>query len=384
MEPIKVTGVIESLDWDDRGVGRLKLANPDVPPVYVKELQKFLLPKGLKKGDLVTVAGNLDRDCIFLTSIERGEAASAGSADQNGFQTQSFPPLPEQPPETNLAFSLKEQLDRIDEKFGQEIYNGFYESRLKIEIGMWQKGKAVSGFRGVNTDTSYRDLAKLTGRNNEDLKRWNDLYDKYRDYDRFLKEHAEPTAKAWTEKVMRQRGKLQSAETHALPSGKFAVIYADPPWQYEFSKSESRSIEAHYSTLTTDQICSLKIPANDDAVLFLWSPAPKIEDALTVMTAWRFRYLTHFVWTKDKIGMGYWARAQHELLLVGDKGEVSPPNEATRFPSVVSAPRLDHSAKPPVFYEMIEKMFPDQKKIELFARGPERKGWVFWGIEVEQ
>jgi len=287
------------------------------------------------------------------------------------------------PPKTELALSLKEQLDKIDEKFGREIYNGFYESRLKIEIGMWQKGKVIGEVTGGKIP-SWRSLEQETGRDHKSLKEWYDLYDKYREYDRFLKEHAEPTAKAWTEKVMRQRGKLPSAETQALPFGKFAVVYADPPWHYDFSKSDSRSIEAHYATLTTDQICNLKIPTDDDAVLFLWSPAPKIEDALTVMTTWGFRYLTHFVWTKDKIGMGYWARAQHEILLVGDKGEVSPPDEAARFSSVVSAPRLEHSAKPSVFYEMIEKMFPDQKKIELFARGPERKGWVFWGIEVER
>jgi intein-encoded DNA endonuclease-like protein len=50
------------------------------------------------------------------------------------------------PPKTELALSLKEQLDKIDEKFGREIYNGFFESRLKIEIGMWEKGKAICDF----------------------------------------------------------------------------------------------------------------------------------------------------------------------------------------------------------------------------------------------
>ena len=384
---MKVSGTVERdppIFWDDRGIGLLKLVERD-KPIRIKELQRPDLPKDLKQGEKITAEINEDDRYYSLISLERERAASQ-TVPQTGSITApdaTQAPLAEQPPKPNLAFSLKEQLDEIDQKFGQEIYNGFYESRLKIEIGMWQKGRVIGEFTGGKIP-SWRNLEQETGRDHKSLKDWYDLYDKYRNYDRFLKEHAEPTAKAWTEKVMRQRGKLPSAETQALPFGKFAVVYADPPWHYDFSKSDSRSIEAHYATLTTDQICNLKIPADDDAVLFLWSPAPKIEDALTVMTTWGFRYLTHFVWTKDKIGMGYWARAQHEILLVGDKGEVSPPDEAARFPSVVSAPRLEHSAKPPVFYEMIEKMFPDQKKIELFARGPERKGWVFWGIEVER
>jgi len=248
-------------------------------------------------------------------------------------------------------------------------------------------GRKVKNKVAVNTPLStagsWSSLERETGRDREDLKRWHDLYKKHPDYEQYLREYGRPAAETWARKILAPR-LAELTENLPLPEGKFTIIYADPPWQYEFSKSDSRSIEEHYPTLTTDQICSLKIPADDDAALFLWSPAPKIEDALTVMAAWGFRYLTHFVWTKDKIGMGYWARAQHEILLVGDKGEVSPPDEAARFSSVVSAPRLEHSAKPPVFYEMIEKMFPDQKKIELFARGPERKGWVFWGIEVER
>jgi len=47
-----------------------------------------------------------------------------------------------------LTVPLKDQLDKIDKKFGREIYTGFYESRLKIEIGRWEKGKVVSDFRG--------------------------------------------------------------------------------------------------------------------------------------------------------------------------------------------------------------------------------------------
>ena len=77
---------------------------------------------------------------------------------------------------------------------------------------------------------------------------------------------------------------------------------------------------------------------------------------------------------KKKSGMGYWFRGQHELLLVGTKGEMSPPGEYARPASIIRAPRSKHSAKPDVVYEIIEKMYPKSAKVELFARR-ERDGW---------
>ena len=41
-----------------------------------------------------------------------------------------------------------------------------------------------------------------------------------------------------------------------------------------------------------------------------------------------------------------------------------------------------HSKKPLVAYEMIESMFPEGNKIELFARNY-RHNWDVWGNEVE-
>lgn len=74
-----------------------------------------------------------------------------------------------------------------------------------------------------------------------------------------------------------------------------------------------------------EEIKTLSIPSADNAVLFLWATAPKLKEALEVMEAWGFEYRTNAVWDKEIIGMGYWFRGQHELLLVGVKGEFSPP-----------------------------------------------------------
>jgi len=167
-----------------------------------------------------------------------------------------------------------------------------------------------------------------------------------------------------------------------LPQAIFSVIYADPPWQYDFSKSTSRSIESHYPTMPLRDICELPIPADLNAILFLWATNPKIREALTVIESWGFEYRTNMVWVKDKIGMGYYVRGQHELLLIARKGELPPPDEANRVASVLYAPRVGHSRKPDTVYGIIEKMYPNQHYIELFAT-QKREGWESWGNKVE-
>jgi N6-adenosine-specific RNA methylase IME4 len=48
---------------------------------------------------------------------------------------------------------------------------------------------------------------------------------------------------------------------------------------------------------------------------------------------------------------------------------------------LITAPRGQHSAKPVAFAEMIERLYPNVPKLEMFARSA-RKGWDVWGAEV--
>lgn len=162
--------------------------------------------------------------------------------------------------------------------------------------------------------------------------------------------------------------------------GKFPVIYADPPWRYEFAETENREIENHYPTMTIDDICAMDISeiSTDDSVLFMWATSPKLEEALRVINAWGFTYVTCAIWDKEKIGMGYYFRQQHELLLVAKKGNIPAPIPAARVKSVLSYKRGEHSSKPEEFYSIIEDMYPEYKKLELFCRSP-RVGWSVWG-----
>lgn len=170
----------------------------------------------------------------------------------------------------------------------------------------------------------------------------------------------------------------------ALPTSRYSVIYADPPWQYDFSVSDSREIENQYPTMPVNEICALPIPgiAAGDCVMFMWATSPKLVEAMQVLTAWGFTYKTCMVWVKDKIGMGYYARQQHELLLIATQGNLPTPDPGNRPASVIKAPRGEHSAKPAVVYELLERMYPNLNKIELFSRNA-RAGWKAWGNQAD-
>ena len=167
----------------------------------------------------------------------------------------------------------------------------------------------------------------------------------------------------------------------ALETGqRFPVIYADPPWQYERPVSHSRKIENQYPVMTLEAIQSLPVMeiATDSAILFMWATSPKLEESLSVMGCWGFTYRSCAVWDKQVMGMGYWFRQQTELLLVGIRGQMPAPSPSSRAPSLISEKRQKHSQKPDRVYVIIEAMYPDLPKIELFCRQP-RPGWVSFG-----
>ena len=168
-----------------------------------------------------------------------------------------------------------------------------------------------------------------------------------------------------------------------LPKKKYQVIYADPPWKYEFPPMgmTKKSIEYHYPTMTTEEIKDLNIPSDDNAVLFLWATSPKLSETFEVIKEWGFTYKTCMIWDKKSIGMGYWCRNQHELLLIATKGHISPPIPELRVSSVYQERKTKHSKKPNFFRYYIDKCFPNYKKIELFARD-RFEGWDAWGNEL--
>ena len=170
-----------------------------------------------------------------------------------------------------------------------------------------------------------------------------------------------------------------------LPTDRrYPIIYADPPWQYDFSPSNDRSVENHYPTMPIEEILALSAEelATPDAMLFLWAPPSFIKKGIATLEAWGFELATSMVWVKDRIGTGIYVRQRHEYLLLGKRGQPITPRPGSQPDSVIEAPRQKHSAKPDQIYDLIEKMYPDLPKIELFCRSP-RSGWDAWGNQAE-
>jgi len=172
----------------------------------------------------------------------------------------------------------------------------------------------------------------------------------------------------------------EEKRTRELPTGKYAVIYADPPWQYDNS-GFNEAADNQYPTMPLDEICELPITdlADETTVLFLWATNPLLPEALKVLAAWGFEYKTNIAWIKDAgRGKGWYLKSKHELLLIGVKSETPHPIE--RPDSCFEADRGSvHSRKPEKAYEIIESMYPGSK-IELFSRVA-RNGWDSWGNE---
>jgi N6-adenosine-specific RNA methylase IME4 len=138
---------------------------------------------------------------------------------------------------------------------------------------------------------------------------------------------------------------------------KYRIIYADPPWRYNDKRDgNTTGAEDHYPTMSLDEICELPIKelAEDNAVLFLWTTSPLLEDTFQVIKAWGFKYKTSFVWDKVKHNMGHYNSVRHEFLLIATKGSCTPDNK-TLYDSVQSIEKnTNHSEKPIEFMNIID------------------------------
>jgi N6-adenosine-specific RNA methylase IME4 len=210
-----------------------------------------------------------------------------------------------------------------------------------------------------------------------------------REFRKAVKEHRGEVQAEKKERRQEREAEL-GARQRALPSTKYGVILADPEWEFTAWSEETgmdRAPDNHYPTSSTDVIASRPVGdiAADDSILLLWATAPRLPDALQVMAAWGFEYVTHAIWAKDRAGAGrgpgYWFTGEHELVLLGKRGKIPAPAQGTQFRSLFHAPVGEHSEKPANIHEVAEAYFPSLPKIELNARA-RREGWDAWGLEA--
>lgn len=144
-----------------------------------------------------------------------------------------------------------------------------------------------------------------------------------------------------------------------------------------------------------DDICSLPVRevVDQDAYLFLWATWPTMPDALRVIEAWGFRYVTvAMIWCKRNLRAGTWFRgpgryvpANSEPLLMGVRGKPITPATGWKPCQILDEPhprrdgKIIHSRKPASVHESIERWAG--AGIELFATTP-TPGWTCLGYDV--
>lgn len=168
----------------------------------------------------------------------------------------------------------------------------------------------------------------------------------------------------------------------------YGVIMADPPWSFDNWSvgGNAKNAKAQYDCMPLADIERLPVGhlASGNAWLWLWATNPMLPEALRVMNAWGFRFVTAGTWVKRgntgklAMGTGYVLRSCSEPFLLGKVGEPSTFDRSVR--SVIEAPRREHSRKPDEAYAIAETLFGPAYRADLFSRQT-RDGWENWGNE---
>jgi N6-adenosine-specific RNA methylase IME4 len=329
-----------------------------------------------ESGRIMLIGGFMSDKQLRIIDNETGEIVTQGmSSSATGLTLDPNTPYEQWE-------NIGEQLNQIEGaiqwwigdwlNFGERKYGEMYAQAVsESEVSTWQNYKYTSNAvesarrRELLSWSHHREVASLPP-----------------DEQEYWLEKAE--TEGMTRNELRHAIKRKKIEDAAqLPSGKYRVLYADPPWAYGNTMPDYMGVQDdHYPTMTVDELCQMPIYgiADDNAVLFLWVTSPILAESFQLIEAWGFEYKTSFVWDKVKHVMGHYNSVRHELLLVCVRGSCQPDVQKL-FDSVVTEERTEHSKKPEIFREIIDTIYPYGKRIELFARET-AEGWDVYGNEV--
>lgn len=186
---------------------------------------------------------------------------------------------------------------------------------------------------------------------------------------------------------------------------KYKIILIDCPWAY--NRTGGQACVTKYKRMSDKDIYNLPINdiAADDCALLCWMTFPKLSEGIKAIESWGFIIKTVFVtWIKLNpnngkpfFGVGSYTKSNAEVCMLCSKGSTAnllPPRKSQVGPdyigklrndsmsSVLLYPRTEHSAKPPIVRTMIQDMFIDCPKIEIFAR-QRVDGWDSIGYGVD-
>lgn len=176
-------------------------------------------------------------------------------------------------------------------------------------------------------------------------------------------------------------------------SNNYNLIYSDPPWKQ--SKGGKKSVREKSSGTALDYpVISLEeieehlrqadSLADENSILFLWTIDKYLFEAQQIAEKYGYKLHARMIWNKvTGIPAAFTVRYGHEYLLYMYKGKLIPvaKDERGKIHTVFTEQVKKHSQKPDKAYEIIERLYPDARKLEMYARRT-REGWDCWGNEV--
>lgn len=165
------------------------------------------------------------------------------------------------------------------------------------------------------------------------------------------------------------------------------LIYADPPWKQtkgglrKSRPNQNRKLD--YKTISLTAIEKI-LRDNDSDVLFMWTIDKFLFEAEELGKKLGYKLHARIIWDKENgIAPAFTVRFSHEYLLWFYKSPMIPIAKSMRgkFTTVIREKSTKHSKKPIKAYELIESLYPNLDKKELFAR-KRRAGWASYGDEL--
>lgn len=175
--------------------------------------------------------------------------------------------------------------------------------------------------------------------------------------------------------------------------GDYGLIYADPPWKQ--SKGGKKAVRQNssgkpldYKTCSLEEIKEhLKMATDvttENSILFLWTIDKYLFEAQEIAESLGYKLHARMIWDKvTGIPAAFTVRYGHEYLLYMYKGKLLPvaKDERGKIHTVFREKVTKHSKKPEIAYQIIERLYPDLRKLEMYARET-RDGWDSFGNEV--
>ena len=277
----------------------------------------------------------------------------------------------------NFSGDYSKVLEKIKTKYGSSMLKPFCEYGTREECAKHMKGEChkvhFKPIISLHTDTSLGDCSYLdTCRHMEICK-----------FVHYQIEESESIPSNRKELIL-------NGDENTLPSqwiscdirkfdytilGKFDVIMADPPWDIH--------MDLPYGTLSDDEMKNLPVRnLQDEGVIFLWVTGRATELARECLELWGYERREELVWIKTnqlqrliRTGRtGHWLNHSKEHCLIGIKGN---PNINKNVDCDVLVSEVRET------YELIERMKPGGRKLELFARAHNRRqGWISLGNQL--